>query len=59
MCFFFPTVTGIGTDGKRHRDVETNLKAMFVCVCVCVCCASVSKAVYSYQNLIKLVKLQL
>jgi len=35
LCFFFPTATGIGTDGKRLRDVETILK-LRVCMCVCV-----------------------
>jgi hypothetical protein len=44
LCFFFPTVTGIKTDGKRLRDVEANVKAtcVFVCVCVCVCVLRVS-----------------
>jgi len=50
LCFFFATATGIGSDGKRLRDVEANRKATFVFVCVCVCCASVSKDVHSYQN---------
>jgi hypothetical protein len=49
LCFFFPTVTGIRTDGKRLRYVEANRKATCVCVCVCVCCASLSKAVYVYS----------